>query len=383
MRVAIVGDYPLDTQIRGGVQAAFIHLARGLQRFDDLELHIITRWQGIPLGDAGVERDGVIVHLLPVLPRFELARMYRTYQLHLNDALARIQPDVVHSQGSDAHGYVVVGSGHPAVVTVHGIMRQEARYVGSPFRRLRDQVAALLTERYSLRHTRHLIAISRYVTTHFRSMLQPDINVYYIPNAVDEGYFNLQNIADGHTILFAGHVIPLKRTLDLVKAFEKIAHKLPRVQLRIAGEAQSESAYAETVRAYIRETRMCDRVHMLGNLSESAILREFAACDVLVLPSAQENAPMVIAQAMAAGKPVVATPVGGVPEMVSDRKTGFLTAVGDLEGLASTLLRLFQSPELRTRMGQAGRQFALNNYQVASVARRTYEVYQNVMSPRR
>jgi len=87
---------------------------------------------------------------------------------------------------------------------------------------------------------------------------------------------------------------------------------------------------------------------------------------------------MVIAQAMAAGKPVVTTPVGGIPDMVRDGETGLLVGVGDKDGLAEALLRLLRDPTLRTRMGKLGREFAIENYRVDHVARRTYEVYQQV-----
>ncbi len=87
---------------------------------------------------------------------------------------------------------------------------------------------------------------------------------------------------------------------------------------------------------------------------------------------------MVIAQAMAAGKPVVATPVGGVAEMIQDRATGFLIPVGDIDRLADSLLSLLGDPQLRARMGQAGRQFAVENYLAANVARRTFDVYAGI-----
>lgn len=383
MRVALVGNYPLDnTRLSGGVQAAFAYLVKGLRQFDDLQAHIITIPDN-PAKSAEIEQDGVTLHLLPGLPRFELARKYRTYQSQLNDVLARIRPDVVHAQGLDYNGYVAVRSGYPAVITVYGITSAVTKYTDNLITRLRNQLDALLVERYSLSHTRHLIATSRYARTYLSSLLQPETQVYYIPNAIDESYFNLKDTADGHTILFTGRVLPIKRVLDLAKAFEKIAPKLPQAQLRIVGECQSKPAYVETVRAFIREAGLNDRVHLLGLVSEEVILREFAACDVLALSSVQENSPMVIAQAMAAAKPVVATRVGGVAEMVSDGETGFLTAGGDLDGLASALLRLLQDPALRARMGQAGKQFALENYRAATVARRTYEAYRNVAATRR
>ena len=381
MRVAIVGDYPLDsTQIRGGVQAAFTYLVKGLSRIENLQAHILTFRRRDWTGPDQVEQNGAILHLLPLFPRFERARNYRTYQATLNGKLAQIQPSVVHAQGTTAHAYVALRSGYPTVVTAHGIGREDSKYYGSFSWRVRSYFDSLLIERYVMRHTRHLIAISRYVTDYFASQLRPDVQVHYVPNAIDDSFFNLVNTSDGGTILFVGRVTPLKRVLDLIQAFAKIARQVPSAQLRIAGECSSERSYVESVRGFIKKANLGDRAHLLGSLPEEAILDEFARCDVLALPSAQENLPMVIAQAMATGKPVVATPVGGVTEMVHDGETGFLVDVGDVDGLADALLRLLRDPSLRARMGQSGRKFALENYHADTVAKRTYEVYQSVVA---
>ena len=90
---------------------------------------------------------------------------------------------------------------------------------------------------------------------------------------------------------------------------------------------------------------------------------------------------MVIAQAMAAGKPIVATRVGGIPEMVGEAgERGFLVNVGDVDGLAQGMLRLLQDPVLQTQIGQAGQAFAREHYHQDRVAQRTYEVYQHIVT---
>lgn len=379
MRVALVGNYPLDdSRIKGGVQAAFSYLVKGLTQLDDLQVHILTLARNNRSGQEQVMQNGTTLHFLPALPRFEFARNYRTYQSYMNHALSQIQPDVVHAQDATEHAYSALRLGYPTIVTVHGIRREDSRHIGSIVRRARNQIHSRLIERYCLRHTRHLIAISHYVTDYFSSQLLPDTQVYYVPNAIDESFFELADTSDGQTLLFAGRVIPRKRVMDLVQAFAGIAGQVPSAQLRIAGEFTSVEDYVESIHQFIQKANLQDRVHLLGALPEDAILREFAGCDVLVLPSIQETAPMVIAQAMAAGKPVVASRVGGVAEMVSDGETGFLYEVGDVRKLADSLVRLLQDDSLRAKMGQAGKLKAEANYRASIVAQRTFQVYQDV-----
>lgn len=379
MRVVIVGDYPLDpTRIWGGVEAAFIYLVRELCQIDSLEVHLVTLSNASNAGREIADPSGATLHLLPPFPRFEFARNFQTYQGHFNRKLAQLRPDVVHAQGAADHAYVALRSGYPTVVTVHGVQSAESKFQLSWRHRARKWLYGRLIERYNLRHTRHLVAIGQYVADYFARELRPDVQVYLVPNAIDGSFFKPAFNPTGQTILFAGRVIQRKRPLDLVQAFAKIAAQVPQAHLRLAGEYSSEAAYGESVRNFIEQSGCKDRIHLLGGLSEDAVLAEFANCDILALPSSQETTPMVIAQAMAAGKPVVATPVGGVAEMVHHSETGFLVEVGDIDGLAEALLCLLNETPLRQRLGQAGYQFAVENYRADSVARRTYDVYQKI-----
>lgn len=379
MRVALVGDYPLnDEQIQGGVQSAFAYLVRGLCRIDGLEVHVVTQSRRGRVTQDNDHADGPILHVLPPFPRMELARNFKTYQERLNHTLAHIKPDVIHAQGGTDDAYVSLRSGYPAVVTVHGVHSEDGKYSRTFRLRLRNFLYSALVERYVVRHTRFLIAIGRYVARYYASQLRRDVQIEYVPNAIDESFFNLPGGGDGRTILYAGRVIQRKRVFDLVRAFAQAAEQLPDAQLRIAGEYVSEGTYAESIRDFIRSANLGDRVHLLGPLLEADVLREFAACDVLALTSAQETTPMVIAQAMAAGKPIVATPVGGIPEMVQDGETGCLAGVGDIAGIAGALSSLLRDESLRTRMGQAGRAFAVENYRAEGVARRTFDFYRRI-----
>lgn len=382
MRVAIVGDYPSDpNRIWGGEQAAFAYLVKGLSRIGDLEVHVIT-----PSGESSVpprkEAAGVTVHFLPRLPRGELLRRYPAYQARLGEKLAEIRPDAVHAQGAIHHGLVALRSGYPAAITVHGVQSEDCKYQKNFYLRARKRFVSWWLERYNLKRTRYLIAIGRYVTAYFARILRPDAEVYHIPNAIDETYFALEDASERPAILYAGRVIQRKRPLDLVRAFQRIAARVPSARLRIAGECDSEPECAQEVREFARRAGIEDRVDFLGSLPEDRVLEEFSRATLLALPSAQETTPMVVAQAMAAGKPVVATPVGGVPEMVRDGESGFLVPVGDAGALAEAILKILENPELRTRLGREGRRLAEENYRADVVARRTYEVYRRMAGAR-
>ncbi len=121
--------------------------------------------------------------------------------------------------------------------------------------------------------------------------MRPDIEIYHVPNAVDERFFNLDQCPDEKIVLFAGRVIPRKRVMELVHAFAQVHSQIPSARLHIAGEISTEPAYVESIRKWVQESHLDEHVCFLGPLPEESIFREFAGCSILALPSAQETAP--------------------------------------------------------------------------------------------
>ena len=114
------------------------------------------------------------------------------------------------------------------------------------------------------------------------------------------------------------------------------------------------------IAAFVRKRGLEDRVHLVGERTD--IPEILAASDIFVLPSRWEGLPLTIIEAMMAGLPVVASQVGGVPELVEEGKSGFLVEPRNPHRLAEALSPLLDDPELRFRLGQAGRQRALAHF---------------------
>jgi glycosyltransferase involved in cell wall biosynthesis len=379
LRVALVGDYPLtETEIGGGVESAFLYLVSGLRRRADLDLHVVTLDRRTTEPREERVDAALTIHVLPVFPRFELLRRFGTYKRWLGETLGPIGPDVVHVQGATDHATAALACGYPTVITVHGILREDAAHQPTLPLRMRKAFYARAFERQNVARARHLIAIARYVTDYFRDVLRRDVAVYEIPNAIDPRFFEVGPLPGSHTVLFAGRVIERKRVDLLVDAFATVAAAVPAATLRIAGETSSEPGYVGSVLERIERHALADRVRLLGQLDEAALAAEFESADVLALPSAQETAPMVIAEAMAAGRPVVATAVGGVGEMVLDRETGFLVDRDDLAGFGRGLRAVLEDADLARRLGARGRETAEREYRADRVAERTAEVYRRM-----
>ncbi|HEY4096291.1 MAG TPA: glycosyltransferase [Baekduia sp.] len=150
----------------------------------------------------------------------------------------------------------------------------------------------------------------------------------------------------GPVVGFVGRLVPRKGALDLVKAAPAIRAARPDVRVVVVGDDPYEDEETE----YAAAVRASSDVHHVGRVAEAAGI--LGQLDVLVLPSRQEPFGTVVAEAMAAGTPVVATSVDGLPELVTDGVTGALVEPGDTAALAVAVLRVL---EQRESMGTAAR----------------------------
>jgi glycosyltransferase involved in cell wall biosynthesis len=137
-------------------------------------------------------------------------------------------------------------------------------------------------------------------------------------------------------ILFAGVLIPLKGIDVLIDAFHEVWLPDRRAQLVIIGRPANPT-YAAALQARVTDLGLGDRVTFIGEVSQKVLALRMARAKVLVLPSYSEGLPRVVLEAMAVGTPVVATRVGGIPEVVEDGETGLLVQPGDHRALADRI----------------------------------------------
>jgi glycosyltransferase involved in cell wall biosynthesis len=373
MRVAMLGQYPLDEErIVGGPEAVIMRLLGSLARFDDLQMHVITCQPGVEdrLAQTG---SGWPLH---ILKRRRLGRItfHRRDVSSMRRTLRRLVPDVVHAQGMGIYAGAATHSPYPHVVTAHGIFFREAEFatgLASRFRGFMDSVY----ERYCLARVQNLVSISPYVEQELVSTRGFQGRVYHIENPVDDVFFTVNSQGEEATILYTGRVLPRKGLLNLLHALVEVRKFVPQVCLRVAGETESAAAYFEACRQFIEQQDLGTSVAFLGSLTMRRLVEEYTRCAVFALPSKQETAPVVVAEAMAAGRPVVATRVCGVPYMVEDGVNGLLVDYGDIAGLASALLRILRDGQLRIQMGRRGREMAETRFRADGVAGKTRQLY--------
>ena len=157
-------------------------------------------------------------------------------------------------------------------------------------------------------------------------------------------------------LLLVGHWTPRKGIVD---ALATVARLGPGVTLDLVGEQDRDPAYAARVRSALGDPGLAGRVRVHGRVSAEALAALFAAADAFLLPSTHEGYGMVLAEALAAGLPIVATRVGAVPEVVRDGQEAILVSPGDVAALAGAVDRLARDPEEQRRRAECARERAV------------------------
>ncbi len=369
MRLALVTSFPDDPGTpAGGVEAVSVNLVQALAEFGDLEIYVVTtkhRYSS-PMRERWGKVD---IHRLPWAGGSVLRNAIGPGRRQIQSYLRDLKPDVIHAH--DTCGLMVKGMARPRVFTIHGFIHGDTLVSGERFAGLRSWMWRWI-ETAGWADQPHIVSISPYVRERLRGIATGVI--HDIDNPISERVFDIDRVEQKGTVFSAAVVTPRKNTLALVDAVAELAASGIDCKLRLAGSLGDE-AYVRQVRERIEQRALSERVVILGRLGTEGIHKELSSAAVFALTSLEENSPMGIEEAMAAGVPVVTSNRCGMPYMVRDGESGFLIDPNNPRDIARRLTQLLESSELRRSMGAKGREIALDRFHPAKVAVRTRQVY--------
>lgn len=250
---------------------------------------------------------------------------------------------------------------------------------GGAFRRYAQQEAGPLLRRW-IRHT--LEASSRVIALSpgwaaFVCEYAPRARVEVLPNPVRLAPRTTEGRAETGRILFLGRIEPAKGVDELLQACARLAGHHPRLRLVLGGAGDLDWAQRRA-----RELGVADRVDTPGWLDAHAREEQLARAWLFCLPSHAEGLPIAMLEAMAAGVPVVATAVGGIPETVADGVDGLLAPPRDAGALALAIGRLLDDAALRARLACAARGAVERHYATGVVCGRLAALYAQLLDER-
>lgn len=259
----------------------------------------------------------------------------------------------------------------PFVVTYHaGLLSGSSRALATLATIHRNTIEARMLAKAS-----GLIAVSPFVRDHALRKHRDRVTV--IPPGVDADQFPHRSPASGHGILF---VAPLSTSYRwkgadvLLKAFDMVRRACPDATLTMVGDGDRRATLAKA-------HANTGAVRFPGRLSQPYLAAAYNEAAVVVLPSTSpaESFGMVLAEANACGRPVVASRIGGIPDFVEDGHNGLLTIPGDEVDLASKILMILYDEPLANRMGAEGRRKVVAQHDWDHLAMQTEAVFEEVL----
>jgi glycosyltransferase involved in cell wall biosynthesis len=210
----------------------------------------------------------------------------------------------------------------------------------------------------------------------------PDENIAVIPNALSLNEFPNHPATPSPnrlTILHVGRLERVKGVVVLASAIPRVVSQVPNAQFVFVGgdrlTVRGISQRAE-IESALGKAQVLSHAEFLGEVDHATLMACYQRADICVVPSMlYESFSYTCAQTMAAGKPVVASRIGGIPETVDDGMTGLLVAPGDSDELADAIIRLAREPARREQMGRAGREKVAREFDPINIALRNLEVY--------
>ena len=270
----------------------------------------------------------------------------RNYQ-QCRDFIERQRPDVIHVMTPDPSAMIMIQAGHDAGVPV---VYQELGIPYHPpdFESYYEQFTSVLPL------CARIAALSPKLFDHCRKVLAASSPLCILPIMSDEPRNGHQPHARAKgkvTFGFAARMEEIKGSAILIEAFADAYKLSDNVLLNIAGDGSQRHKLAARAKAL----NIASRYRYHGVYTHPEDCRAFMeSLDVFVMPSFSEGTPNSIVEAMACGKPIIASDVGGIPDVIGD-DAGIRVAAGDIGGLTQAMLALARDPELRHRMGAAAR----------------------------
>lgn len=261
--------------------------------------------------------------------------MWASLQLQCRKLIADFKPDYLLSSWAYPEGVagtrIARALGIPAFVKVHGSdinITAQHPDVKPQIRDWGQKVAGVASVSFDLKQKLEKLGV-------------PEFKIHVIYNGIDHQRFHpssreaarkMLRLDDAPFLLYVGDLKARKGCMDLLQAFLKLENRHPDLKLYIAGTGVMHAALQQ----HIEQTGVQDKVSLLGKVQHADLHHWYNAASLTCLPSYNEGVPNVLLESMACGTPVVATNVGGIPEVVNSN-CGLLTEPGDVDALAQAL----------------------------------------------
>jgi len=347
-------------------------LLQGFAAMPEHEVHVICCVQQ-PVNSPEKLAPNIFYHSLLVPKLGWMRTAYQGCIRATRKKLRELQPDIVHGQGTERDcAIAAVLGGFPNVVTLHGNMRLIAEVTHA--RPLTFNWLAARLERFTLPRTDGIVCITNYTRAAVADLAQ---RTWVVPNAVDQTFFDVQAKPDSDAPpigLCVGTIYPRKNQNAFIRALDPLAARM-KFKMLFAGKP-SEDEFGTEFHRLVRERPWCEHI---GFIDRSQLKERLKSASFFALPTREDNCPMVVLEAMAAGVPVLASAVGGVPDLVQHEVNGLLCDPDKPETFLNAVTRFLEDKIFADRIADTAKEQARQRFHPRVIANQHLEIYREVI----
>jgi glycosyltransferase involved in cell wall biosynthesis len=393
----------LEKEKLGGPSFAALALAKALAKDSCFDVHFITH--SFSLNNPLKRNDNITFHFIPLPKKHIMPRQIRLIPFIIKK-LDELNPDIIHVH-SPNYSLAALKSRYPVVVTAHGLLLLNHN-IPIPFKSyhlaawiinllwlninylfifspqtigIKNRIINIYCTNvilFMLRRAKYLIVVSEYVKLKIRYLTAGKI--FVVGNAVDKKYFNISYPSKDNRLLFVAANVTerLKDLMQALKVFKIIKQQVPDTAFHVAG-AIEDSRYFKRIKHYLKRNSIEDAVIFMGQLKPARLATEYSNCTMLLSTSRFETFSLAIAQALSAGRPVVATKSGGVEYIIKNCKTGFIAEHDNVEKFAQRVLLLLNNNKLRFRLAKNAKSYARENFSQEVIGEKVKNIYSSIL----
>jgi len=275
----------------------------------------------------------------------------------------------------------IVKASQPKLLTMHVPLKADVATIDmtsihAVFSKLQLPFS-MLSEKATIKHANGITTVSLKVAEDLKDygIAPQDVEVMF--NAVNINQFKPASERQGNYVFTAARLNHRKGLSDLIDAAKIVVQTIPDLKFKIAGEGPLESVLQNKIKRLGLE----DHVHLIGVVKDrNEIVRLYQNAGIFVLPAYYEGLPTVVLEAMACATPVIATPVGGVPQVITHMENGILVPTKDPSRLANEIIELYKDRLLQRRLGEQGRKTIEQEFSWEKISKKYLDAYENLLN---
>ena len=287
-----------------------------------------------------------------------------------------LHPDLLHAHYATSFGFIgALSKERPFIISAWG---------SDIFAFPRKSIFHRLLLAWILRKADFLCSTSEIMAKEMHRYISKASKIEVIPFGVDLAQFSPPKLREAQLqkqVVFgvAKYLQPIYGLDYLLKAFARVEYSHPgRTLLKIAGDGPE----LDRLQSMAEKLGISGKVEWLGEVTNSEVARFYQELDVVVVPSLEESFGVTAVEGSACGRPIIASRVGGLPEVVLDGKTGIMVKSQNVDSLVAAMEYMLENPQERVRMGLAGREFVLKHYDFQDNVTQMEQVYKTLIKSR-